>query len=260
MVKSGNIRTERVMHAEQLTRLHPGVNVRADVLYVDEGQVLTSAGKTAVLDLCLHLVHRDHGASAANGLARRLVVASHRPGGQAQFVAPPPDPRATDRIEPALDWARAHLDKPLTVQDLARESGLSTRQLARRMRAETGLTPLGWLHQQRITRAQDLLERHRSAPCHGHVGAAVLAEEDLLEPVFLNGGQVLERLRSRNRPEVYKQDLRTVGREVFQKPREPMPRTCETLCRIHSCIRAAGKTCPTTSRPRRKLIPPQNLR
>jgi hypothetical protein len=102
--------------------------------------------------------------------------------------------------------------------------------------------------------------RHRSAPCHGHVGAAVLAEEDLLEPVFLNGGQVLGRLRSRNRPEVYKQDLRTVGREVFQKPREPMPRTCETLCRIHSCIRAAGKTCPTTSRPRRKLIPPQNLR
>ncbi len=145
------------MHAPQLARLHPRINVRADVLYVDDGQVLTSAGKTAALDLCLHLVHRDHGASAANGLARRLVVASHRPGGQAQFIAPPPDPRVTDRLGPALDWARAHLDKPLTVQDLARESGLSARQLARRMRAETGLTPLGWLHQQRITRAQDLL-------------------------------------------------------------------------------------------------------
>ena len=147
------------MHAEQLARLHPGVDVRADVLYVDDGQVLTSAGKTAALDLCLHLVHRDHGASAANGLARRLVVASHRPGGQAQFIAPPPDPRVTDRLGPALDWARAHLDEPLTVRGLARESGLSARQLARRMRAEVGLTPLGWLQQQRITRAQDLLER-----------------------------------------------------------------------------------------------------
>ncbi len=147
------------MHAQQLARLHPGVDVRADVLYVDDGQILTSAGKTAALDLCLHLVHRDHGASAANGLARRLVVASHRPGGQAQFIAPPPDPQVTDLLGPALDWARAHLDKPVTVQDLARESGLSARQLARRMRAELGLTPLGWLHQQRIIRAQDLLER-----------------------------------------------------------------------------------------------------
>jgi transcriptional regulator GlxA family with amidase domain len=147
------------MHAQQLARLHPRVTVRSDVLYVDGGQVLTSAGKTAALDLCLHLVHRDHGASAANGLARRLVVASHRPGGQAQFIAPPPDPRVTDRLGPALDWARANLDKTLTVQDLARESGLSARQLARRMRAEVGLSPLGWLHHQRITRAQDLLER-----------------------------------------------------------------------------------------------------
>ena len=155
----GRMAATHWMHAEQLTRLHPRINVRADMLYVDDGQVLTSAGKTAALDLCLHLVHRDHGASAANGLARRLVVAAHRPGGQAQFIAPPPGPRVTDRLGQALDWARAHLDKPLTVQDLARKSGLSTRQLARRMRAETGLTPLGWLHQQRITRAQDLLER-----------------------------------------------------------------------------------------------------
>ncbi len=155
----GHMAATHWMHAGQLARLHPGVDVRADMLYVDDGQVLTSAGKTAALDLCLHLVHRDHGASAANGLARRLVVAPHRLGGQAQFIAPPPGPRVTDRLGPALDWAQAHLDKPLTVQDLARESGLSTRQLARRMRAEAGLTPLGWLHQQRITRAQALLER-----------------------------------------------------------------------------------------------------
>ena len=147
------------MHAEQLARRYPRVDVRADVLYVDDGQVLTSAGKTAALDLCLHLVQRDHGAAAANGLARRLVVASHRPGGQAQFIAPPPDPRVTDRLGQALDWARARLDEPLTVRDLARESGLGARQLARRMRAETGSAPLEWLHRQRVNRAQDLLER-----------------------------------------------------------------------------------------------------
>ncbi len=147
------------MHADQLARRYPGVDVRSDVLYVDDGQVLTSAGKTAALDLCLHLVQRDHGAAAANGLARRLVVASHRPGGQAQFIAPPPDPRVTDRLGQALDWARARLDEPLTVRDLARESGLSARQLARRMRAETGSAPLEWLHRQRVNRAQDLLER-----------------------------------------------------------------------------------------------------
>jgi transcriptional regulator GlxA family with amidase domain len=147
------------MHAEQLGRRYPRVTVRADVLYVDDGQVLTSAGKTAALDLCLHLVHRDHGASAANGLARRLVVPAHRPGGQAQFIVPPPGPRVTNGLGPALDWARAHLDEPITVQDLARKSGLSARQLGRRMRAETGLTPLDWLHRQRILRAQDLLER-----------------------------------------------------------------------------------------------------
>lgn len=151
--------TTHWMHADELARQHPQVDVRADVLYVADGPVLTSAGKTAALDLCLHLVHTDLGASAANGLARRLVVPSHRPGGQAQFIARPPDPRVTDRLGLALDWARARLDQPITVQDLAREAGLSTRQLARRMAAEVGVTPLGWLHHQRITRAQDLLER-----------------------------------------------------------------------------------------------------
>jgi AraC family transcriptional regulator, transcriptional activator FtrA len=155
------------MHAEQLARLHPAVNVRADVLYVDDGQVLTPAGKTAALDLCLHLVDRDHGASPANGLARRLVVAAHSPGGQAQFIAPLPGPRVTGGLGPTLHWASAHLDDPLTAPDLARESGLSTRQLARRMRAEVGLTPLGWLHQQRITRARAATLASAAVRCGG---------------------------------------------------------------------------------------------
>jgi transcriptional regulator GlxA family with amidase domain len=156
---NGRTATTYWIHADELAELYPEVNVRADVLYVDDVQVLTSAGKTAALDLCIHLVHHDFGAAAANGLARRLVVPAHRPGGQAQFIAPPPDPRVTDRLNSALDWARARLDRPLSVRDLAQEARLSTRHLARRMRAEVGVGPLEWLHQQRIIRAQDLLER-----------------------------------------------------------------------------------------------------
>jgi len=151
--------TTHWMHADELARRYPKVAVRADVLYVDEGGVLTSAGKTAALDLCIHLVQRDFGAAAANGIARRLVVPTHRNGGQAQFIVPPADPRRADGLEATLEWARLRLDHPLTVGDLAQHAGLSTRQLARRMQAELRAGPLEWLHRQRVTRAQELLER-----------------------------------------------------------------------------------------------------
>ena len=147
------------MHAGHLARRYPEIDVRADVLYVDEGDVLTSAGKTAALDLCIHLVRRDLGAAAANGISRRLVVPAHRSGGQAQFIVSPPPPGSAAGLTPTLEWARAHLDQPLTVGDLARHAGLSTRQLARRMRAELQTGPLVWLHRQRISCAQELLER-----------------------------------------------------------------------------------------------------
>jgi AraC family transcriptional regulator, transcriptional activator FtrA len=147
------------MHADELVRRYPAVDVRPDVLYVDDGDLLTSAGKTAALDLSLHLVRRDLGAAAANGLARLLVVPAHRGGGQAQFIAPPAQPRSPDGLGPTLEWARARLDQPLTVGDLAGHAGLSTRQLARRMQSELRAGPLAWLHQQRIARAQELLER-----------------------------------------------------------------------------------------------------
>lgn len=155
----GRAATTHWMHADDLARRYPRVDVRADVLYMDEGDVLTSAGKTAALDLCLYLVRRDLGAAAANGIARRLVVPAHRGGGQAQFIAPPNKPSNPDGLTPTLEWARARLDKPLTVRDLANHAGLSTRQLARRMQAELQTGPLDWLHQQRITQAQELLER-----------------------------------------------------------------------------------------------------
>ncbi|MHA6624812.1 GlxA family transcriptional regulator [Pseudonocardia sichuanensis] len=155
----GRAATTHWMHAEQLARLHPRVTVRANVLYVADGRVLTSAGKTAALDLCVHLVRTDHGAAAANGLVRTLVGPGHRPGGQAQFIAPPSGPRSPHGLATALEWARARLGEPLTVEDLARAAGLSSRHLARRMQAEIGVRPLEWLHQQRLAVAQELLER-----------------------------------------------------------------------------------------------------
>jgi AraC family transcriptional activator FtrA len=155
----GRVATTHWIHADDLARRYPQVDVRADVLYIDDGDVLTSAGKTAALDLCIHLVRRDFGAAAANGIARRLVVPAHRSGGQAQFITPPAEPRNADGLAPTLEWARARLDKPLTVRDLAGHAGLSTRHLARRMQAELGAGPLVWLHHQRIARAQELLER-----------------------------------------------------------------------------------------------------
>jgi len=155
----GRVATTHWMHADDLARRYPQVDVRADVLYIDEDDVLTSAGKTAALDLCIHLVRRDFGAAAANGVARRLVVPAHREGRQAQVITPPARPRNPEGLAPTLEWARARLDQPLSVGDLARHAGLSTRQLARRMHAELQAGPLDWLHQQRIARAQELLER-----------------------------------------------------------------------------------------------------
>lgn len=155
----GRAATTHWMHADDLADRYPQVDVRADVLYIDEGDILTSAGKTAALDLCIHLVRRDLGAAAANGIARRLVMPAHRGGGQAQFIIPPTEPSSPDGLAPTLEWAQARLDQPLTVQDLAGHARLSTRQLGRRMQAELQTGPLDWLHQQRITRAQELLER-----------------------------------------------------------------------------------------------------
>ncbi|MER6974757.1 helix-turn-helix domain-containing protein [Nocardioides sp. NPDC000445] len=155
----GRVATTHWLHADELARRYPQVDVRPDVLYVDEGDVLTSAGKTAALDLCVHLVRSDLGAAAANGIARNLVVPAHRTGGQAQFITPPAQPPVPDGLAPTLEWARARLDQPLTVRDLAAHAGLSTRQLARRMQAELQTGPLDWLHHQRISRAQELLER-----------------------------------------------------------------------------------------------------
>ncbi|MEV5569955.1 helix-turn-helix domain-containing protein [Spirillospora sp. NPDC052269] len=145
-------------HTEALAVRHPDVEVDPDVLYVDNGSVLTSAGKAAALDLCLHLVRLDHGSAVANAAARRLVVPPHRPGGQAQFVATPVPERGDHPLSDLLAWVSERLDEPLTVEDLARRANISSRHLGRHFRATAGTTPLQWLLTQRIRRAQELLE------------------------------------------------------------------------------------------------------
>ncbi|WP_328534477.1 helix-turn-helix domain-containing protein [Micromonospora zamorensis] len=145
-------------HTEALAARYPRVRVDPDVLYVDNGTVLASAGKAAAIDLCLHLIRRDHGSTVANAVARRLVVPPHRAGGQAQYVTTPVPARDDHPLAALFPWVLQRLDRPLTVEDLARQANMSSRNLARHFRAVTGTTPLLWLSTQRIRRAQELLE------------------------------------------------------------------------------------------------------
>ncbi|MCW0214516.1 MAG: helix-turn-helix domain-containing protein [Pseudonocardia sp.] len=154
----GRRATTHWAHTAELSARHPRANVDPDVLYTDDGSVLTSAGKAAAVDLCLHLVHLDHGAAVANSVARRLVVPPHRSGGQAQFVTTPMPAGGDHALAHLLAWVLQRLDQPLTVADMARRAATSPRHLGRRFRAVTGQTPLRWLLTQRVRRAQELLE------------------------------------------------------------------------------------------------------
>ena len=145
-----------------LAAAYPDIRVEPDVLYVDEGQVLTSAGSAAGLDVCLHLVRRDFGPEVANRLARRLVIPPHREGGQAQYIERPvPPAREGARLSPLLDRMRARLDEPHPIARLAAEAGMSARTFLRRFKAATGLTPGDWLLAERLARARELLEGTR---------------------------------------------------------------------------------------------------
>ncbi|MFD3542225.1 helix-turn-helix domain-containing protein [Streptomyces sp. NPDC058662] len=154
----GRRATTHWAHTRTLAARYPRVEVDPDVLYVDNGSVLTSAGKAAAMDLCLHLVRLDHGSAIANTVARGLVVPPHRAGGQAQFVTAPVPARDDHPLGALLPWVIARLDRALTVEDLARQANMSSRNLARHFRSATGTTPLRWLLTQRIRRAQELLE------------------------------------------------------------------------------------------------------
>lgn len=150
--------TTHWMYADELDAQFPDARVDCDVLYVDEGQVITSAGSAAGVDACLHLVRREFGAKVAAAFARRMVVPPQRDGGQAQYVRSPIGETVAETLEPVLDWATGRLDQPLSVDVLARRAHMSGRTFARRFRDETGTTPHQWLTQQRLARAEELLE------------------------------------------------------------------------------------------------------
>ena len=152
----GRAATTHWQEADHFRARFPKVRLNPDVLYVDEGQLLTSAGLSAGIDLCLYLVSRDYGAGAAASVARRMVVAVHRPGGQAQYARRPlPEDGG---LGPTLSWAVEELQRPLTVGALARHAGLPTRTFARQFREQLHLTPMRWLTGQRLQEARRLLE------------------------------------------------------------------------------------------------------
>ncbi|WP_328721166.1 helix-turn-helix domain-containing protein [Streptomyces sp. NBC_00247] len=144
--------------ADHFQRLFPKVRVDPDVLFVDDGDVLTSAGVAAGIDLCLHLVRRDHGTAVANDVARRTVVPPHRDGGQRQFVQRPvPEPRFATTTA-ARAWALTRLDRPIQLRDMAERESMSVRTFTRRFREEAGISPGQWITQQRVEHARRLLE------------------------------------------------------------------------------------------------------
>jgi transcriptional regulator GlxA family with amidase domain len=145
-------------HIDALERDFPAVTVDRDVLYVDEGDVLTSAGVCCGIDLCLHIVRRDLGAGVANQIARGLVAAPHRDGGQAQYVPAPVPVAGEASLAETRGWALHRLHEPLTLRVLARHAGVSQRTFMRRFTEETGTTPLQWLLNARLGRARELLE------------------------------------------------------------------------------------------------------
>ena len=150
--------TTHWMYVERLRRRYPRVRIDPDVLYVADGNVMTSAGTAAGIDLCLHLVALDHGLDVAAVVARRLVMPLFRAGGQAQYVQAP-IARDPEGLGALLDWARANLDTGITVDDLARRGAMSPRTLTRRFRSAVGMPPGKWLQRERLHLAQRLLER-----------------------------------------------------------------------------------------------------
>jgi transcriptional regulator GlxA family with amidase domain len=157
-VLDGLVAATHWRYADELAARYPRVTVDRDVLYVDEGNVLTSAGVSSGIDLCLHIVRQDLGGRIANRVARWIVAAPHRDGGQAQYIEAPVGCADRSSLASTRAWALANLRTPLTVRDLARHAGVSERTVARRFKEETGATPLQWLLRARVDLARELLE------------------------------------------------------------------------------------------------------
>jgi transcriptional regulator GlxA family with amidase domain len=155
----GRPATTHWQFADDLRELHPQVQVDENVLFIDDGDVLTSAGLAAGVDLCLHIIRRDHGAQVANAVARYCVVPPWREGGQAQFIDRHLPPEDTASTADARTWAVGNLDQPLSIEQLARRAGMSPRTFIRRFREETGESPGAWVRARRLDHARELLEQ-----------------------------------------------------------------------------------------------------
>ncbi|MFN6943142.1 MAG: transcriptional regulator FtrA, partial [Parvibaculum sp.] len=159
----GRKATTHWRYSDRIAQRYPAIHLDPDVLYVDEGQILTAAGSAAGIDLCLHVVRRDFGADAANSAARRLVVPPHREGGQAQFIERPvPQEREGQRMGPLIDWIEANLQREVTLAEMAARAGMSSRTFQRRFRDLTGHSLGEFLMTRRLRHACDLLERGAS--------------------------------------------------------------------------------------------------
>lgn len=158
-ILTGRRATTHWMHTDKLARMYPDTAVDADVLFVEDRKVVTSAGTAAGIDAALHIVRKEWGAAATNVIARRMVVPPQRDGGQSQYIDTPVQECASDSFSIVAEWMLENIAEDLTVDQLARKALMSSRTFARRFRAEMGTTPAAWLNRQRIIRAQQLLER-----------------------------------------------------------------------------------------------------
>jgi transcriptional regulator GlxA family with amidase domain len=170
-------------YADQLASRFPRLRVRPEALYLDQGDIVTGAGASAGIDMCLHLIRRDHGAALANSIARILVTPPHRDGGQRQFIAAPLTTGDDgDRLAEVMAWARANLDRSVSLDELAGRALMSRRTFVRQFNAVTGATPYAWLLSQRLALAEELLETtglpiEQIAARVGYRSAAVFREQ-----------------------------------------------------------------------------------
>ena len=207
-ILDGHTATTHWSECADLARRYPRVRVDPGVLYVDEGDLLTSAGSAASLDLCLHVLQRDYGTEIATKVARDLVIPLHRTGGQAQYIETPvPEPSGSDLFADTISWLQANLDQEVTVADLAARAAMSPRTFARRFPASTGTTPLTWIVQERVRLAQRLLET-TDLPVDVIAGKSGFGTADNLRKHF---GRIL-----RTTPQAY--------RRTFQPPAQPTAR------------------------------------